>query len=321
MARKIKQGLDYFPHNCILDDDLEYIIAEHHEIGYYVYFRLLEKIYHDEGYYMLANKRNIILYANKINVDISIINVIINSCLDEGLFNKNLFINHNILTSSGIQDRYIEAVTRRKEVYFISDYLLLDIEDVNIKLKNVNINYLNADKSTQSKVNKSKVDKSKVKHCFKESPYFENFDLFKKDIGELFHKYDLKYYYQKLEVSGDKYKYEDWVQAAKNWIMNDEKENKAVLQKISVKNEIPDTTLIDDARKKWNAVIMDVSKEVSKKDEYTNYLDLSISSFENNILIMKVSKKEIFEKINKKLLTDLILKHFGQIQLKIIIKN
>lgn len=29
MARKTKQGIDYFSHDCQLDDSLEYIIAIH----------------------------------------------------------------------------------------------------------------------------------------------------------------------------------------------------------------------------------------------------------------------------------------------------
>lgn len=160
MSRKTKTGLDYFPHDCIFDDNLEYIIALHHELGYYVFFRLLEKIYFENGYYFLANEKNLILFSSKIIVNIEEINVIINDCLSEHLFDESLHKEHQILTSKGIQDRYFEAIKRRKEVTIINDYIL--INNVDTILQNADIIKLNADKSTQSKVEKSKVEKSKV---------------------------------------------------------------------------------------------------------------------------------------------------------------
>lgn len=160
MARKVKIGLDYFPHACSLDDELEYIIAVHKELGYYVYFRLLERIYKNLGYYINWDKKNIALFSNSINVDINKINDIINDCLSEHLFDKSLHKEHNIITSKGIQERYFEAIERRKEAEIIKDYILL--KDVYINSLNVNINWLNVDKSTQSKVKESKEEKIKV---------------------------------------------------------------------------------------------------------------------------------------------------------------
>lgn len=164
MARKVKIGLDYFPHSCTLDDELEYIIAVHKEIGYYVYFRLLERIYKNLGYYIKWDKKNIALFSNSINVDINKINDIINDCLSEYLFNKNIHKKYNIITSKGIQERYFEAIERRKEVEIINEYILL--KDVYINSLNVNINWLNVDKSTQSKVYKSKKDNNKFDLVF-----------------------------------------------------------------------------------------------------------------------------------------------------------
>ena len=159
MSRKTKTGLDYFPHDCIFDDNLEYIIAKYQEIGYYIFFRLLEKIYFENGYYFLANEKNLILLSSKINVNIEYINDIINECLSEHLFNKMLHDKYKILTSKGIQDRYFEAIKRRKEVELIKEYILID--NVNIILQNVDIKWLNVDKSTQSRVEKSRVKESK----------------------------------------------------------------------------------------------------------------------------------------------------------------
>jgi len=159
MARKSKVGLDYFPHNCDYDDELKYIIALHKEQGYYVYFEILRRIYSGFGYYMHSNKKVLTLFSNEINVNINDLNVIINGCLSEHLFNKSLHFNHEILTSRGIQERYFEAVKRRNSIDIINEYILIDY--ANILGDNVNINLLNVNRSTQSKVKESKVKESK----------------------------------------------------------------------------------------------------------------------------------------------------------------
>lgn len=325
MARQIKPGLSYFPHDCYLNDDLKYLIAEYQAIGYMVYFRLLEKIYKEKGYFMKADKRTLLMYSQEINVSIELLNAIINFCiddekLDEPLFNRDLFFNHDILTSEGVQNRYIEALTRRKEVTFIEQYLLVNIEDVNNKLKNVNIILLNADTGTQSKVNKIKVDESKLKHGFKESPYFDNFNLFKKDVGELFHKYDLKYYYDRMALFGEKYEYENWADAAKTWILNDVKEDKAKLKPIAPQRSEPiDNSAIDEAKKLWQAVMNEIKPEIEQK-QYLTCLDLNILKYENNILLIKASNQDIIEKLPHKKLDNLIKKHFSGARYNIVTK-
>ncbi len=159
MARKSKVGLDYFPHDCTYDDELKYIIALHKETGYYVYFELLKKIYNGFGYYCIADKKVLTLFANEINVDIITLNVIINDCLSEHLFDKNIHHKHKILTSKGIQERYFRAIERRREVHIINDYILIDY--VNILSDDVNILSDNTYRNRQSKVKYSKVEESK----------------------------------------------------------------------------------------------------------------------------------------------------------------
>src|SRR5690606_20665012 len=77
-----------------------------------------------------------------INVDINYLNEIINDCLKWGLFDENVYKKHKILTSRGIQKRYLEAVKRRKEIKIIKEYSLLHhdfIKDYkNIVIVNIN---------------------------------------------------------------------------------------------------------------------------------------------------------------------------------------
>lgn len=146
MARPLKTGLDYFPLDVNLDEKMELIEAKHGLIGFGVIIKLFQKIY-KEGYYLKWNEEAALLFSNRINVNINAVNVIINDALKYGIFSQEQFANHQILTSSGIQKRYLSAVDRRKMVNLVKKYVIADINAIN-----VNINWINDDNSTQSKV-------------------------------------------------------------------------------------------------------------------------------------------------------------------------
>ena len=163
MARQPKQGLDYFPLDVHTDDKIELLEAEHGLTGFAIYVKLLQKIY-SEGYFYKIGEDELLLTARRLNVDINPLNDVINSCIKRSLFNNVVYEKYNVLTSRGIQKRYLEATVRRKEITLISEYWL-DVEyDSKITtFINVDINPLNDVISTQSKVKKSKEEKSKEK--------------------------------------------------------------------------------------------------------------------------------------------------------------
>jgi len=145
MARKNKQGLEYFSHDVDLstDEKIQILQADHKLEGYAVYIKLIERIYRN-GYYILFDDRQLKIFSMNNNIDIEKTFNIINTCLDENLFSKNLYKKYQILTSSGIQTRFCEAIIRRKSFVFDKRYLLIKI-DVDNLLKNVDIEYLNVD--------------------------------------------------------------------------------------------------------------------------------------------------------------------------------
>lgn len=157
MSRPIKQGLDYFPMDIDTDDKVELIEAKHGIAGFGVLVKLFQKIY-KEGYYIKWSDETQLLFSKRINVDINSINVIINDCFQYNIFNKKLYDQHHILTSSGIQKRYFNATNRRKELFLCKKYIIVDINKIN-----VDINWINDDGSTQSKVKESIVKKRRVK--------------------------------------------------------------------------------------------------------------------------------------------------------------
>jgi hypothetical protein len=169
MARPQKDGLDYFPLDVDIDQDdkVQLIEAEYGIIGFAIVIKLLMKIY-KEGYYYEWTEKEQLLFSKKVNVDINQVNGIINACLKWGLFDKTLYDKYKILTSKGIQRRYLEAVSRRKQIVFIKDFFLLDVSKYqNIVFDNINQvnddnNSINDDNNPQSKVKESKEKKSKV---------------------------------------------------------------------------------------------------------------------------------------------------------------
>ena len=168
MAKPIKEGLEYFPLDCDIDQDdkITLIEAQHGLIGFGIAIKLLMKIYNNSYFYEWTEKEQL-LFSKRVNVNINEVNVVINDLVKWGFFDKDLFETEKILTSSGIQKRYLAAVGRRQKVKIIKKYLLLDKETVNV-YKNLVIvdnnsssEVVNDDIGTQSKVKKSKVKESK----------------------------------------------------------------------------------------------------------------------------------------------------------------
>lgn len=168
MARPQKEGLEYFPLDVDMDQDdkVALIEAQHGLVGFGVVIKLLMKIY-KHGYFYEWTEKQQLLFSKRVNVDINSINVIINDCVKWELFDKNAFETYNVLTSKGIQRRYIDAVGRRQKVKIYKEYLLLDNETINayknLVIVDINPNNeeVNANINPQSKVKESKVKKSK----------------------------------------------------------------------------------------------------------------------------------------------------------------
>ncbi|MBU3195685.1 DUF4373 domain-containing protein [Clostridium algidicarnis] len=186
MARPQKNGLDYFPLDVDIDQDdkVALIEAQHGITGFAIVIKLLMKIYKNSYFYEWTEKEQL-LFSKRVNVDINQVNVVINDCVKWGLFEDNLLKTHKILTSKGIQRRYLEAVGRRQKVEMSKEYLLLDKDIVNVykNLVIVNINdgseVVNVDINPQSKVKESKVKESKEEKTEKSScSSFENKDIY-----------------------------------------------------------------------------------------------------------------------------------------------
>ena len=159
-GRSFKDGLDYFSMDVHLDDKFQLIEAEFGLKGFAVVVKLFQKIYGGLGYYCEWNDEVSLLFRSKLGLGGNDVSEIVSAAVRRGLFDERLLKTYRILTSSGIQKRYLEATERRKCVQVIEEYLLLDISNlppnVCIKSINVNINSENACSNSQSKLKETK---------------------------------------------------------------------------------------------------------------------------------------------------------------------
>ncbi len=165
MPRQPKVGLDYFSLDVHTDNKLKLIEAEFGLTGFAVIVKLWQKIYAERGYYCEFDEEVALLFANENKVGGSAVSEIVRAAVKRGIFDRELYEKYKILTSHGVQKRYLEATDRRVRVEIESRYLLLSSreikENVDINGISVDINAENACRSTQSKVNKTKVNKIK----------------------------------------------------------------------------------------------------------------------------------------------------------------
>lgn len=165
MGRNPKEGLDYFLLDCALDDKFRLVEAEFGLTGFGVVVKLLQKIYGQCGYYVEWTNEVALLFAADCRLGGSVVSEIVSASIKRGIFDGEIFEKYLVLTSKGIQKRYLEAVKRRKILTLTKQYLLVDVAQIldndNINVIYVYINQENVCNNPQSRVEKSKVKKSK----------------------------------------------------------------------------------------------------------------------------------------------------------------
>lgn len=256
MSRPLKTGLDYFPMDVDMDDKVELIEAKHGIIGFGILIKLYQRIY-KEGYYLRWNEETQLLFSRRINVDINEVIEVVNDCLRYHLFDKTLHKKYQILTSHGIQSRFLQAIDRRKYAEMIKNYVIVDINGLN-----VNINLINVDISTQSKVKESKEKKSKGKEMNVDniendliypfsSENFKKIWFYWKEYKMREHKFRYKTMFSEqaaLKMLGDlsKQNEEEAVAIIKQSISNGWKGLFEIKNDIHGKNKIIDTSIMQD---------------------------------------------------------------------------
>lgn len=133
MARPNKYNLHYFPLDVNFFDDHKILLIEEDcgVKGGYLAIRLLAMVY-EQGYYLEWKDGFEVSCAKRVgnNYNGALVLEILKSCLKHGLFSKQMFERDKILTSHGIQKRWLEVMTLlRRKVEIPSAFSLVSSEE------------------------------------------------------------------------------------------------------------------------------------------------------------------------------------------------
>ena len=189
MSRELKKGLDFFLLDTVLNTDMELLEAEFGLKGFAVVIKLWQKIYAEDGYYCEWTDEVALLFAKKVGVNGNVVSEIIKASFKRGIFDKEMYDKYKILTSTGVQKRYFEAVSRRKQINVKADYLLIPnikkMENVNINSINVNTNTENDNIYSQSKEENKREENSIVDNSNRSTAVAAIVASYQQNIGML----------------------------------------------------------------------------------------------------------------------------------------
>ncbi|MEQ7148669.1 Lin1244/Lin1753 domain-containing protein [Enterococcus gallinarum] len=177
MARPTKKGLDYFPLDVDFLSDLKVrrIIKACGKEAVHILVALLANIYRDEGYYVLWDDDLAFLVADEVGTKEGTVEELVKKAVQVKFFDKDIFDKYSVLTSKGIQNRYILATKERKKVELEFKYLLTnEVNRSNISINGRN-NSVNQGNNQQSKEKESKEKEIKEDATASESASLETF--------------------------------------------------------------------------------------------------------------------------------------------------
>lgn len=182
MARPKKVGLDYFPLDVFLGGSVEYISCLYGAIGVQVIISLWRRIY-AHSYYYRYDERAAIVCAKEFGEQLTlcfpkknkesweIFDEIVKKAVEFGVFDREMFEKHSILTSKSIQKTYLEAKRKSSAAKIDPRFALID-ESCAVSAEETAVFGAETTAKTeimpQSKVKQSKVKQSKEKQSKEE---------------------------------------------------------------------------------------------------------------------------------------------------------
>jgi hypothetical protein len=133
MGRKAEPGIKYYRMECnhIRNKKVRLLFNEFEGTGYWVWQCILSTAYENKGYYFDCNDKDALeLFASEVcKKRVSQVNEIISGCIRRSLFDKGVYDAFGVLTSSEMQEVYLDATAERRRkgtiVEMVTDYLLL----------------------------------------------------------------------------------------------------------------------------------------------------------------------------------------------------
>jgi hypothetical protein len=117
MSRPSKKGLEYFPLDVdfFADDKIDVLLYQHGPLGVLFYIEMLCRTYRVGACYKWDD-RFFGFLQRKLGGNEEEIRGIMKTCLEVGLFDKEVFENTGFLTSKGIQKRFFDVLSMARRV-------------------------------------------------------------------------------------------------------------------------------------------------------------------------------------------------------------
>ena len=193
MGRNRKEGLDYFPFEVDFFNDIKVrkLIKYQGGKAVTVYALLLCFIY-KSGYYLRWDKELPFIISEQTGFDEAYISEVIKNCLLLGLLDQELYNQYEILTSRGIQDRYIYICTTLKRKVVIDSIYNISSSENTISSEEINISSEENDFSSEEMPINSleSTQKKRKEKEIKEKDKKENANSGNKSNGK---QYDLSF--------------------------------------------------------------------------------------------------------------------------------
>ena len=186
MARPIKTGLDYFPHDtdASSDEKLQSLRALYRNDGYAFYFITLERIYRtSNGELDLSSEQEKRILAKKIGISLKKLDTILKSCFKMNLFSFSRFSKDGVLTGDAIKRRFLQIQNerRRKRKWYYKS------KDSFGRLLDGSLDVKTPGETPQSKVKKSiiiELAKTLIESIQKETSFYSIINKYTPALGE-----------------------------------------------------------------------------------------------------------------------------------------
>lgn len=158
-GRYTKQGIKSFPINSDFFNDTKIQTIENAfgNRSSYVLIRLLCDIYENKGYYIKWDDELCNSIANRSRVRPGFVKEVVTMALNVGFFSKELFKEHNVLSSVKIQNTYESRVNRRINAAIIDEYRLNAYSKLISAYKNDSI-YVSRNKNDKNSIQRQGIN-------------------------------------------------------------------------------------------------------------------------------------------------------------------
>lgn len=125
--------MDYFPLDVgfLRDRKVKLLKAEYGASSVVFVLYVFCRVFEGDGYFLRWDKDECLIAAEELKENPTYISEVLQGCLARSLFDEGVYQMFGILTSAGIQRRYLRGCEKRDEIEMISEYWLLNAEDKN----------------------------------------------------------------------------------------------------------------------------------------------------------------------------------------------